>query len=80
MGQGLAQATLVGGEQAFTEPRFLMRVMGGRAHEQGGQGRREGQGDDHRNKDGRGCGQCELLEQSPDHAAHEQQRNERRHQ
>ncbi|MNI71759.1 hypothetical protein D3C73_1276500 [compost metagenome] len=50
------------------------------AHEQRRQGRRQGQGHDDRNQNRRGGGQCEFLEQAPDHAAHEQQRNERRDQ
>ncbi len=80
MGQRLTQASLVGSQQTFTEARLLMRVVRGGAHEQCRKGWRQGQGDDHRNQDGCRGGQGEFLEQPPDHAAHEQQRNERRHQ
>ncbi len=54
--------------------------MGGGTHEQGRQRRCQGQRDDDRDQDGRCRRQGKLLEQPPDHAAHEQQRNERGHQ
>ncbi|MCY1406668.1 hypothetical protein D9M71_219410 [compost metagenome] len=80
MGEGAAQAFFVPGQQTLTKARFVVGMMHRRAHEQRGQGWRQGQRHHHRNQDGRGGGQGELLEQSPDHAPHEQQRNERRHQ
>ncbi|MNF85214.1 hypothetical protein D3C84_676020 [compost metagenome] len=74
------QAFFVPRQQAIAEARFVVGVMHRRTHEQRGQGRRQRQGHHHRNQDGRGGGQGEFLEQPTDHAAHEQQRNERRHQ
>ncbi len=48
-----------------------------RVHEQGAEGRRQGQRHHHRNQDGAGGGEGELLEQPAHHAAHEQQRDKR---
>ncbi|MNX62827.1 hypothetical protein D3C86_938040 [compost metagenome] len=80
VGEGAAQAFFVPRQQAFTEALFVVGMVHRRTHEQRGQGWRQGQRDHHRNHDGRGGGQGKFLEQPPDHAAHEQQRNERRHQ
>ncbi|MCY1176326.1 hypothetical protein D9M73_165920 [compost metagenome] len=80
VGEGTAQAFFVPRQQALTEPRFVVGMMHGRAHEQRSEGRCQRQRNHHRNHDGGGGGQGELLEQPADHTAHEQQWNERRHQ
>ncbi len=80
VGEGMAQAFFVPRQQTFTKARFAMSVMHRCPHEQRCQRWRQRQRNHHRNQNGGGGGQGELLEQPADHTAHEQQRNERRHQ
>ncbi|MNS95252.1 hypothetical protein D3C72_1295010 [compost metagenome] len=80
MGEGVAQAFFVPCQQTLAKARFVVGMMHGRAHEQRSEGRCQRQRNHHRNHDGGGGGQGEFLEQPADHTAHEQQRNERRHQ
>ena len=67
--------------QSLEEPSpARLAAMTARAQQLGAEHRHQGQGDHRGNDDGRGERDRKLMEQPPDHVAHEQERNQNREQ